>query len=264
MARMLAALAVALAISVHAAAGASDRPREEQAAVVDVLSGDTLVLDRPLFGTTAVRLVGVQAPRPASSRTGADAWPLAENARRTLAELTAGRRIRLLHRGGATDRHRRLVAHVVRDDGLWLQGEMLRRGMVRVVGDAAHRARLAEMLAIEGEARRARRGLWHHPFYAVRKAEDAQAYFDSYQLVEGVVVAAARVRDRVYLNFGEDWRTDFTVSIAKASLPLFEEAGLDLLGLQGRPVRVRGWIVRRNGPLIEATHPEQIELPAAD
>lgn len=44
----------------------------------------------------------------------------------------------------------------------------------------------------------------------------------------------------------------------------FAAAGIDLKGLAGKPVRVRGWIEWRNGPMIAATHPEQLELlPAA-
>jgi micrococcal nuclease len=48
--------------------------------------------------------------------------------------------------------------------------------------------------------------------------------------------------------------------IPRAAWRLFEEAGVDPLAFEGREIRVRGWIQKWNGPLIEATHPEQIEL----
>lgn len=64
----------------------------------------------------------------------------------------------------------------------------------------------------------------------------------------------------MYLNFGADWRTDFTITIAARDLKLFEQAGLDLFALEGRTVRVRGWLDSYNGPAIEADHPEQIEV----
>jgi hypothetical protein len=44
------------------------------------------------------------------------------------------------------------------------------------------------------------------------------------------------------------------------SRKLFRGAGVDPAGLDGRRIRVRGWLRSRNGPMIEATHPEQIEL----
>jgi micrococcal nuclease len=35
---------------------------------------------------------------------------------------------------------------------------------------------------------------------------------------------------------------------------------LDFRALEGRRVRVRGWIERRAGPAIEVRHPSQIEI----
>jgi hypothetical protein len=65
---------------------------------------------------------------------------------------------------------------------------------------------------------------------------------------------------RIYLNFGNDWRSDFTISIDRKDVRAFAAAGIDLKGLAGKRVRVRGWIEWRNGPMIAATHPEQLEL----
>ncbi len=76
------------------------------------------------------------------------------------------------------------------------------------------------------------------------------------------MVAAAVVRGRVYLNFGPDWRTDFTIAIAPRDRRRFTRAGLLPGDWDGRRLRVRGWLKRYNGPMIEATHPEQIELLA--
>jgi micrococcal nuclease len=42
----------------------------------------------------------------------------------------------------------------------------------------------------------------------------------------------------------------------------FTAAGIDLTVRAGKRLRVRGWVMWRNGPMIEATHPEQIELLA--
>ena len=36
--------------------------------------------------------------------------------------------------------------------------------------------------------------------------------------------------------------------------------GFDLAAYDGRRVRVRGWLKSLNGPMIEVTHPEQIEV----
>ncbi len=83
---------------------------------------------------------------------------------------------------------------------------------------------------------------------------------NSFQLVEGRVATAANVRGRVYLNFGEDWKTDFTVLAPSSVRRMFEKKGIDLALLGGSVVRVRGWVKSWNGPMIELTHPEQLEI----
>jgi hypothetical protein len=74
------------------------------------------------------------------------------------------------------------------------------------------------------------------------------------------VLKAALVKGRVYLNFGADWKSDFTVTLAPAVRRVFEAEGIDPLVYDGKRVRVRGWIESYNGPMIEASHPEQIEV----
>ena len=94
----------------------------------------------------------------------------------------------------------------------------------------------------------------------MRGAEDAAQHLGGFELVEGRVIDVAVVRKRVYLNFGADWRSDFTVTIAPRTRRLFEAEGIDPNAYEGRMLRVRGWVKSYNGPLIEATHPEQIEV----
>jgi micrococcal nuclease len=69
---------------------------------------------------------------------------------------------------------------------------------------------------------------------------------------------------RLYLNFAPDWRSDFTISIERKDAASFTSAGLDPAALAGKRLRVRGWLAWRNGPMIETTHPEQVELLPVD
>ncbi len=50
--------------------------------------------------------------------------------------------------------------------------------------------------------------------------------------------------------------------IEAPALLLFERDGFDPLVLEGALVRIRGWVDERDGPRIEVTHPEQIEVVA--
>ena len=102
--------------------------------------------------------------------------------------------------------------------------------------------------------------MWGDPAYRVRTPEDAGEALDAFQLVEGRVLAVAVRRGTGYLNFGTDYRTDFTLSLTREALRLMRQAGFDPATLQGIRVRARGWLRSFNGPLIEITHPEQIEV----
>ncbi|MDH3229040.1 MAG: thermonuclease family protein [Alphaproteobacteria bacterium] len=253
-----AALLVLTGRPVHADPDAPVRALADggQATVSGIVDGDTVLL----ADGREVRLVGIQAPKLPLGRRNFLKWPLADRARSALESLTLGRTVFLSYGGQRVDRHGRQLAQLTLDDGSWVQRILLSQGLARVYSFADNRALVAEMLAAERAARQARAGIWDNPFYAIRSPFDLARDIGTFQLVEGLVLDAARVRGMTYLNFGEDWRTDFTVVVRKEFRAAFEEAGFDLLALKGRRVRIRGWLDNWNGPLIAATHPEQIEV----
>jgi hypothetical protein len=138
---------------------------------------------------------------------------------------------------------------------------MVARGL-GVYSFADNRACTPELLAAESEARAKRLGVWGSSAYRIFQAVDLERLgrlIHTYQLVEGRVVAVGEGRIRIYLNFAQDWRRDFTL-VDRKDLSAFAAAGIDLRSLGGKRVRVRGTLAWRNGPMIEASHPEQIEL----
>jgi micrococcal nuclease len=236
----------------------------EEAVVTAVVDGDTVFLDRDVVGASQVRLTGIQAPKLPLGRVGFKEWPLAQESKAALESILLNQRVQLYYGGARMDRHGRLLAHLIGPEGTWVQGEMLSRGMARVYTFPDNRERAAEMYKLEADARAAGRGIWADPFYAVRTADpDALARdIDTFQIVDGRVTDAADVRGVIYLNFGDNWRTDFTVRLDRKAARLFKRAGLGPETYKGRHLRVRGWLKNWNGPMIEATHPEQIEVLA--
>jgi endonuclease YncB( thermonuclease family) len=256
-----AVLALVLLFAADPAAARPRAPAEPAASgrVAEVVDGDTVALD----GGAEVRLVGIQAPKLPLGRPNFRAWPLAPEAKSGLDRLALGKTATLSYGGARVDRHGRLLAHLHvggEAGGTWVQGEMLRLGLARVYTFHDNRSRAAEMLALEREARSAGRGIWGHPYYRVLDATETPKFIDTFQLVEGRVVAAAVVKRRGYLNFGDDWKSDFTVIVPPNHLRDFAAAGTDVASYAGKRMRVRGWLKSRNGPMIEATHPEQIEV----
>jgi len=224
-----------------------DAQAAEALAVARVLSGDSFQL---ADGRT-VRLQGVKAP---------DAAALAEASRQALQDWLGQRKVTLAHEG--MDRYGRVTATVYGEDNAQetAQAAMVRAGQVFVFPPLGAAEELAALFKLEAAARAARRGLWAEALYADLAADGARIAAGRFVFVRGTIRDAARVKNKVYLNFGADWRTDFTAQIATKDLRLFKKAGLDPMTLKGKTVRVRGVAQPMFGPMIALTQPAQLEL----
>jgi len=225
--RQLAGLASAALLSTLSlgASKPSTLKAGEIGVVASVLDGDTLYLEDGL----KVRLSAMQAPKLPLGRKGFKAWPMGEEAKAALTALTQKRRVQLFYGGETRDRYGRALAQVYTlnaagERDLWIQEEMVRFGLARVY-------------------------TWPDTWHV-----------DSFQLVEGVITSAADVRGTIYLNFGADYKTDFTIVIAKKNRRKIERAGLDPMSLEGAKVRIRGWIELQNGPMIWLDDPNRLEV----
>ena len=67
---------------------------------------------------------------------------------------------------------------------------------------------------------------------------------------------AAAVSGWIYLNFGADYRIDFTAGAPPESSAAFDESAM--LALPGASVRVRGEIEAYNGPFVRLVAPAQV------
>jgi endonuclease YncB( thermonuclease family) len=253
-------LSLISAVAAPACDGLTDGPRGTVSEIVD---GDTLLLDTGLV----VRLIGIQAPKLALGRAGLADWPRAEQSRQALAGLALNRQVLLRYGGERTDRYGRALAqiYVTGADPGWLQAAMLAAGMARVYSFPDNRACLDELLAAEGRARVAGLGIWSDPYYRVRRADrpdDLRALAGHFELVEGRILQSEKAAGQVFLNFGRYFKEDFTAVIDARAQRLFASENHDPLKLGGALVRVRGWIDVRDGPRIDITHPEQIEVLA--
>ena len=243
--------------------------RQAAGVVVDVIDGATVKLSDGQI----VRLAGLITPSvPLAVSDGSDAadpkWPPADEAKSALASLVANNasiEIAVADQKARTDRHGRTLAHVVATTNgvaTWLQGEMLQRGQARVTSMQSGGQCLLDMLTIESAARSATRGLWANAAYRPVDASNTDALKRqrvSFALVEGVVVGVAERGGQTYLNFGRDWRWDFTASVSKAVAKRNPTAAQKLEAMTGQRVRVRGWVDQRNGPLIEIGDLAEIE-----
>ena len=169
--------------------------------------------------------------------------------------------------GADRDRYGRLVAFAFAGDAKQsLQQTLLEQGQARVSARVGDKACADALLAAERQARAARRGLWADPNFAPLPAESSTRLRDErghFALVEGKVLSVHESGGTIYVNFGRRWTRDFSVIILRRNERSFAAAGIEPKQLEGRRVRVRGWLEQRRGPIIEADAPEQIELVGA-
>jgi len=251
--------ASALLLVADVARAACDLKDAGNATIVEVLNTESLLLE----DGRAIRLVGALAPR--TEARWAKAMGLEDKIISALEERLLGKEVELSVGARKRDRYGRLLTHVHVGGGnaVWMQKALIRDGLAMAYSFADSRACVRQLQKAERAAREAGAGFWEQGVFRVRDATDLEsldglAY--SFQIVEGRVQDVAESRGRIYLNFGQDWRTDFTAAIAASDRDSFTGSDIKLPDLDGRVIRVRGWLERRNGPMIDVTHPEQIEL----
>ena len=212
---------------------------EDALTTMRIISGDEIALSD---GRT-LRLAGIKADMP--------------EAKSFLETNVTGRAVAL--QDATQDRYGRTVATVyVEGQNQSLQDEMLSDGLAFVYPALGNEPQLDAMLQSERAARQTGRGYW--ATHSDTPSDDAGKLYGKYAFVTGAIVKAERVKDKLYLNFGPDWHTAFTVMVAAHDLRAFKNAGIDLPTWEGKKVRVRGWIKRDFGPRVTVTDPHQIEL----
>ena len=259
--------------------------------VVSVIDAHTLKLD----DGSKVRLVGALPPfQPTvgllakSNRNSANViWPPLQQSTSALAKLVIGRTVQLAFGRRKADRYGHLLAQVYllprdgrfsnrqhqtkapsildKEGRLWLQAYLIANGLARAYGLPDSNSCLSRLTDFEHDAVIAKKGLWQHGTYRIRSAKrtnQLKRYIGTYQIVEGRIVRQSGNRNRLYLNFGDDWRRDFTIGVNNKDRKAVFGDSQPRHNLSGAWIKVRGWIERRGGPYIQVTMPGQIKVLA--
>ncbi len=160
--------------------------------------------------------------------------------------VKAGDKVRVRLLSDQPDRYGRKPAHVYLADKRWLQGELVRDAHATPYPYEDEEDNIRDLYTLE------------HP--ASHDALKDNIPLNSFAIVKGTVRDVAHVKNTTYLNFGENWRTDFTVKVVKQNHRFFKRFGFNLDTLKGQTLQIRGWVSKQNGPMIEARHPTQIEV----
>jgi len=238
---------------------AKAQKKHTKARITKILTTKTAMLEDGRI----LRLASIQAPNLKGATGRADsAEPRAKEALHALRMLLEGREVLLETASHATDRHGRIVAVVRLEDGRIVQEELIRQGWALAYPFPDHRDIFPRLLQAEQEARGQQRGLWADAYWREVSAKTLESKKEApvqerYRLMMGRVQAVKAIGGDWYLNFGEDYRTDMTAHIRKQDVKHFSPDSL--AALQGKRIRLRGWIYQWNGPIMDVVMPEQIE-----
>jgi endonuclease YncB( thermonuclease family) len=216
--------------------------------VRQVLDGDSLVL----ADGRELRLIGINAPE--FGKDGRPDEPLARAARERLQVLVEGREANLALEEEQRDRYGRWLVHLRLADGRSVEEILLREGLACAIAIPPNLNELARHQAAAAEARRARRGLWGHAYFAARPAERLAPADTGFRFVQGRVTHSGQSRKFVYLDLGpqvalrigrRDWER------------YFHGQPSDWRGVR---LAARGWINEYQGRLhLSIGHPAMIE-----
>ena len=216
-----------------------------------VLDGQRLITE----GQQIV-LTGIKTPEHWPDHPQFKNWPHGRQATKQLRSLVQGHRISLKCVGKA-DRYGRLHGYLFTGDQLSdvrasVQYVLVQAGAAMVWPTQQEDSNYTVLLDAENTAKMAGKGIWADSAYDIRPAT-ASLPRNFFLTVTGPVQSAEVRKSELRVNFGKDWRTDFTayIHIRKSSLdPALIQTGTCLT--------LRGWIYGRSGPAMDINHPGQI------
>jgi hypothetical protein len=191
-----------------------------------------------------------------------------EAAKNVVAEWSAAAKLSLIpEKKAAPDRYGRCGVFVVNEAGETLQHALITKGLA--VSDGEHDAAI-ESGGVEKKVRKSRKtskekGKSKKEKSSAKKEEKFLTVSETFDnlgeaaVIEGVVQNIFKhEKGHIMLNFGEDWKTDFTVFIRNSSVKKFDEGYFD--ALKGKKIRTKGKLYEKNGPSISLNSKKNIEI----
>lgn len=206
-----------------------------------------------------LKLIGIEPPRPTPQEPDLD-----DDIKNEMGDWLKGKEILYAKALLERDRWGRIPAFVflpLDQKQLSVNEALLGAGLARF--EPSEEAQPCHKVFLEAEAgaREASIGLWSDPFYAVMGAGEQPDFSEkagTFVIIEGQVTRVESNPFRTSLYFGPGRGRNFYVTIMRKNLKIIE--GLNLSGLTGSHLRVRGLLDLHYGAHIEITHPDDLEI----
>lgn len=230
----------------------------ETVALKQVYDGDTI----ELTDGRKIRVLGINTPEVA--HRGEALEPLAIEARTaTQVFLSKTPLLKIKLGSQKQDQFKRWLAFVYTQEGENLSAYLLRQGLAAQVIIPPNVDDVVCLHQQEEQARLGALGIWHHPYFESRHANELMIEDSGFRFIDGVV-------DNIKTSDEGWWFTlddEVDVKINKLALPYISID--DIKKLQGKRIIVRGWLVDKtknsknslfeNKWIISIHHPFMIE-----
>ena len=222
-----------------------------------MIDGDTVRLENGEI----LRYVGIDTPE--LERKIGNGWvynpsPFALEAKEYNRRLVEGKYVRVEFDVEKRDAYGRLLGYVFVGK-TFINAKLLEEGVAVLYTRPPNVKYVDLFVKLQRKARKEKKGLWGS--YEVIGAHQAYNFINQIRTVRGRVLSTYRSRGCIFLNFGRDWRKDFTVVIFKDTWDYFKKKGIDpVVFYKNKLIEVTGRIREYNGPEIIVSLPEQITV----
>ena len=232
-----------------------------QVKVSEVIDGDTVKLSNGKM----LRYIGLDTPEVRMKAAGAgfiyNPQPFSLEAKEFNRKLVEGKNIRVEFDVEKTDRYGRLLGYCFIEN-TFVNAKLIEEGYA-VLYTFPPNVKYTDLLVkSQKKAQKKKKGLWGS--FATIDHAQAGKYINQVRSVEGRVVNTYKSKKCVYLNFGQNYKNDFTVVIFNNTLDFFNKKDIDPVSFyNGKKIRVMGRIREYNGPEIIVNSPYEIEVMEA-
>jgi micrococcal nuclease len=225
--------------------------------VLEVIDGDTVRLENG----NLLRYIGLDTPEVRIKKGEEFIFspqPFSQEATEFNRKLVEGKFVRVEFDVEKKDQYGRLLGYCFVGD-VFVNAKLLEEGYA-VLYTRPPNIKYADLFVrLQSLAREAKKGLWGS--YETIDQSKAYKFIGQIRTVRGRVLNTGKSAKCIFLNFGENWKSDFTVAIFNNSLSAFYKKGIDPLTFyQGRIVEATGRIREYNGPEIVINNPDELTL----
>ena len=225
--------------------------------VTKVIDGDTVRLSNGKL----LRYIGMDTPEVRIRKRGRfiyDPQPFSLEAKEMNRKLVENKFVRVELDVEKLDTYGRILGYCFVGD-TFVNNELIKEGLAVLYTKPPDVKYTKIFIESQEQARSLHKGIWGN--YKVVSSRDAHKFINQIRRVRGIVLDAYKSKRVVHLNFGRDYRTDFTVVIFNDCLKFFRAKGIEPeVYYIGKQVEVWGRIREYNGPEIIVSLPYQIRV----